>query len=175
MADGTFVILRARTAKIWRPPSGFSWGKLIYSFEAAVKVAHIGSIMPAHHAINGVPCHANYWLLQEVARKEWGFDGFFTSDSGDIPEAIHAGGDWTHCDATSPGDAAVRALKAGVDVELPGELYKGSLLSAIKADTVSMDVVDRAARRVLTLNSGCSVLSRQQPPLARWTRPSSRF
>jgi len=40
--------------------------------ESAVKIAHAGSIMPAHHALNGVPCHANSWLLDTLLRKEWG-------------------------------------------------------------------------------------------------------
>jgi beta-glucosidase len=120
-------------------------------FEAAVKEAHVGSIMPAHHAINGVPCHANPWLLQEVLRNEWGFQGFVTSDSGDIPKLFALSPDWAHRYATSPEDAAARALNAGVDMELPGDLYKNYLFNDIKAGTVSMDVLDRAVRRVLTL------------------------
>ncbi len=48
--------------------------------------------MPAHHALNGVPCHANSWLLDTVLRKEWGFDGFVTSDMGDISKLGTGGG-----------------------------------------------------------------------------------
>jgi beta-glucosidase len=120
-------------------------------FEAAVREAHLGSIMPAHHAINGVPCHANAWLLQDVLRNEWGFDGFVTSDSGDIPKLFTLGGDWAHRYATSPEDAAARALNAGVDMELPGDLYKNFLIGDLKTGAVSLATVNRAVRRVLTL------------------------
>jgi beta-glucosidase len=120
-------------------------------FEAAIKEAHAGSIMPAHHAINGVPCHANAWLLQDVLRDEWGFDGFVTSDSGDIPKLFTLGGDWAHRYATSPEDAAARALNAGVDMELPGDLYKNFLIGDLKTGAVSLATLDRAVRRVLML------------------------
>ena len=119
-------------------------------FEAAVKEAHLGAVMPAHHALNGVPCHVNTWLLDEVLRKEWGFDGFVISDMGDIPKIYSLAEDWAHLYATSPADAAVRAFKAGVDMELVGDLYKG-LPDAVKSGRVSQAEVDRAVRRVLTL------------------------
>jgi beta-glucosidase len=119
-------------------------------FEAAVKEAHVGSIMPAHHAINGVPCHANSWLLDDVLRKEWGFDGFMISDMSDIPKLFELGPDWAHRFATSPEDAAVRAFKAGVDMELVGSLYKG-FVNSVKTGKVTQAEIDRAAGRVLTL------------------------
>jgi beta-glucosidase len=112
-------------------------------FEAAVKEAGTRSIMPGHHGLNGVPCHANSWLLDTVLRKEWGFDGFVTSDMGDIPKL--AGG---HKYVPSSDDAAVAALVAGVDMELVGNIYK-SLPGSISAGKLSMDVLDRAALRVL--------------------------
>jgi beta-glucosidase len=112
-------------------------------FEAAVKEAHAGSIMPAHHGLNGVPCHANAWLLDTVLRREWGFDGFVTSDMGDIPKL--AGG---HKYVRTPADAAIAALTAGVDMELIGNVYK-TLPDSIRAGKLSVDVLDRAALRVL--------------------------
>jgi len=113
-------------------------------FEAAVKEAHTGSIMPAHHALNGVPCHMNSWLLDTVLRQEWGFDGFVTSDMGDIPKL--AGG---HKMAHDETESAVFALSAGVDMELVGRLYMGNLLKALKAGKIPISVIDEAARRVL--------------------------
>ena len=118
-------------------------------FEAAVKEAHVGCIMPAHHAINGVPCHANSWLLDDVLRKEWGFDGFLISDMSDITKLYSLGGDWAHRYATSPEDAAVRAFKAGVDMELVGNLYKG-FINSVKTGKVTLAEIDRSAGRVLT-------------------------
>jgi beta-glucosidase len=114
-------------------------------FEAAVKEAKTGSIMPAHHALNGVPCHANVWLLDTVLRKEWGFRGFITSDMGDIPKV--AGG---HKYAKDARDAAVKCLRAGVDMELVGNLYMKDLKQALADGEISEDVVNQAVRRVLT-------------------------
>lgn len=113
-------------------------------FEAAVKEAMTGSIMPAHHALNGVPCHANSWLLDTVLRKEWGFQGFTTSDMGDIPKV--AGG---HKYAADAQDAAVKALTAGVDMELVGNLYMKDLSKALADGKIAMEIVDKAATRVL--------------------------
>jgi beta-glucosidase len=112
-------------------------------FEAAVKEAHTGSIMPAHHGLNGVPCHANAWLLDTVLRQQWGFDGFVTSDMGDIPQL--AGG---HKYVRTAADAAIAALTAGVDMELVGNVYK-TLPDSIRVGKLSVDVLDRAALRVL--------------------------
>jgi beta-glucosidase len=119
-------------------------------FEAAVKEARVGAVMPAHHAINGVPCHANPWLLEKVLRKEWGFDGFVISDMGDIPKLYSLGGDWAHRYARDPDDAAIRAFTSGVDMELVGDLYK-RLPAAIRSGRVSAGAFDSSVRRVLTL------------------------
>lgn len=115
-------------------------------FEAAIKQAHAGSIMPAHHQLNGVPCHANSWLLDDVLRKEWGFDGYITSDMGDIPKlsARHLYG------INGEKDATLLALKAGVDMELIGSSYKG-LVNAVKEGKIPKELVDRSVRRVLKL------------------------
>jgi len=118
-------------------------------FEAAVKVARAESIMPAHHAINGVPSHANRWLLQQVLRKEWGFTGYVTSDMGDIPKLF----DGHHYAASYP-EAAIMALEAGVDMELEGgpvsnHVFAQSLAEAVRHGTLPIAVLDRAVMRVL--------------------------
>jgi beta-glucosidase len=118
-------------------------------FEAAVKVAHAEAIMPAHHAINGVPSHANAWLLRDVLRKEWGFEGFTVSDMGDIPKLYDG-----HRYAQSYEDTAVMALNAGVDQELEGgaiadHVYAKYLGQALQEGKVSMATIDAAVSRVL--------------------------
>jgi beta-glucosidase len=118
-------------------------------FEAAIKTAGAESIMPAHHAINGVPSHANTWLLQQVLRKEWGFEGYVTSDMGDIPKLADG-----HGYAASPEDAAVMSLKAGVDMELEGgpiedHLYARYLADAMERGTLSKALFEAAVTRVL--------------------------
>ncbi|SFS20413.1 beta-glucosidase [Granulicella pectinivorans] len=118
-------------------------------FEAAVMVAHAESLMPAHHAINGVPSHASAWLLRDVLRKEWGFEGFTVSDMGDIPKLYDG-----HGYARSFSDAAARALNAGVDQELEGgpvseHVYAKYFGKALKDGTVSIGAINAAASRVL--------------------------
>lgn len=120
-------------------------------FEAAVKVARTGSIMPAHHSIHGVPCHANSWLLQTVLRDEWGFDGFVTSDMGDIPKLGTGGGYGGYRMVLGDQESAVAALNAGVDMELIGKHYMKDLPEAIAKGQVSMATVDRSVARVLRL------------------------
>ena len=82
-------------------------------FEAAVKEAGVGSIMPAHHELNGVPCHVNSYLLSDVLRCELGFDGLIVSDNNDILRAhtyLHYG--------KSVNDVLREALELGVATEL---------------------------------------------------------
>jgi len=117
-------------------------------FEAAVKEAGTMSIMPAHHALNGVPCHMNSWLLQTLLRGEWGFQGFVTSDMGDITK-IGVGGGYGGYRVVKDDEASViAAIKAGVDVELAGK-HNQKLVKAVRDGKISEQVIDRAAARVL--------------------------
>lgn len=117
-------------------------------FEAAVKVAKTRSIMPAHHAINGVPCHANSDLLQNVLRDEWGFQGFVTSDMDDINKIYNGGGFNGYHYAKDTPEACILALRAGVDMELVGKYYK-DIPKWVKEGKISEEVINRAAERVL--------------------------
>ena len=93
-------------------------------FEAVVRRAGVGGIMPAHHSLNRVPCHANDWLLGDVLRKDWGFDGVVVSDMMDIPKIYAVPGDANDDDfhqhrvAQSVEEAGYLAVRAGVDMEL---------------------------------------------------------
>lgn len=118
-------------------------------FEAAVKLARTGSIMPAHHSIHGVPCHANDWLLQSLLREEWGFQGFVTSDMGDIPKLGTGGGYGGYRMVPGDKESAIASLNAGVDMELIGKHYMKDLPSAIAKGQVAIATVNRSAARVL--------------------------
>lgn len=117
-------------------------------FEAAVKVAKTRSVMPAHHAINGIPCHANGYLLQQVLHNEWGFKGFVTSDMDDINKIYNGGGFNGYHYARNTPEACIMALEAGVDMELVGKYYK-DIPTWINEGKISMKVIDRAVERVL--------------------------
>jgi len=119
-------------------------------FEAAITVARAESIMPAHHPINGVPCHANPWLLGTLLRGDWGFDGFVTSDMSDVSKL-----EWGHHYAVGADhSAAALALNAGVDMELAGSgptdhVYWTELPGDLAKGLVTQATIDRAVTRVL--------------------------
>ncbi len=126
-------------------------------FEAAVKEARTGSIMPAHHALNRIPCHVNKWLLQDVLRKEWGFDGFITSDFADIAKNYNYDVASGHYIARSFEEAGAMSLVAGVDMELMGTVpwdaprrtYGAQMVEGVKAGRIPVEAVDIAVRNVL--------------------------
>jgi beta-glucosidase len=113
-------------------------------FEAAVKEAHVGSLMPSYNEIDGVPSHANRWMLHDVLRGEWGFDGTIVSDWQAIPEL-----DRLHHVAADQADAARIALDATVDVDLPDGVTYPHLVDEVKAGRVKVSAIDAAVRRLL--------------------------
>ncbi len=118
-------------------------------FEAAVKTARTGSIMPGHHSIHGVPCHANTWLLGTVLREEWGFDGFITSDMGDIPKLGTGGGYGGYLFVPGDRESATASLNAGVDMELVGNHYMKDIPAAVDQGNVTLATINRSAARIL--------------------------
>lgn len=118
----------------------------LHPFEAAVVLGGARSMMHGYHELDGVPCAADRHLLTELLRDEWGFEGTVVSDYF----AIRQLADYHQVAETAP-EAAVLALEAGVDVELPGtDCFGSPLLAAIRTGTASMSSLDTAVRRVLT-------------------------
>ncbi|PTX18863.1 beta-glucosidase [Pontibacter mucosus] len=114
-------------------------------FLAAVKAGAL-SVMTAYNSIDGVPCSSNEYLLSDLLRDEWGFDGFTVSDLGSISGLVGS-----HRVAATPVEAAALAINAGLDADLSGYGYDKHLLEAIKSRQVSMAILDRAVSRVLRL------------------------
>lgn len=114
------------------------------AFEACVKEGGAASTMAAYNAINGVPCTCNGWLLTDVLRKDWGFDGYVVSDCGGVYQ-IYA----SHRYASSKKEAAALALKAGLDLECGDTAYLEPLEDALAEGLVTIEDIDRAAGRVL--------------------------
>lgn len=129
-------------------PGNFSERQLrevfFYPFEIAVREAQVMSVMPSYNEIDGVPSHANKWLLQNILREEWGFDGLIVSDYFGINELVTR-----HHVAANPAAAAKRALEAGVDLELPHTQCNETLLQQIKDGLVSEATLDKAVARIL--------------------------
>jgi beta-glucosidase len=114
-------------------------------FRAAVTAGEAASVMAAYHAVDGRPCHASEWLLTEVLREEWGFEGTVVSDGRGIDTLVEP-----HAVAATPRAAGVQAILAGVDVELPETACFGErLVAAVRDGAVPERVVDRAVRRHL--------------------------
>lgn len=114
------------------------------SFEAAVKEAGLLSIMAAYNEIDGIPCHLNKWLLTDVLRGEWGFDGVVVSDYGALIMVQQQ-----HSVAEDAIDATSQGLNAGMDIELPGARVYKYIPEALERGTLTPEVVDESVRRVL--------------------------
>jgi beta-glucosidase len=113
-------------------------------FEAAVKEASLFSIMPAYHEIDGVPVHANKFMLDTLLRKEWGFQGTVVSDYYAMTELFAR-----HKVAADKADAAKQALEAGLDVELPDMDVNKTLVEQVKAGKIPESLIDQAVSRIL--------------------------
>jgi beta-glucosidase len=125
-------------------------------FEAVVRDAGLVSIMNAYHEIDGVPCAANHWLLTDVLRDEWGFDGTVVADYFSVKQLFEY-----HRVVASPMAAAATALNAGLDVELPGtDCYSDALASALDQGLVTQDAIDEAVRRLLVTKFGLGLFER---------------
>jgi beta-glucosidase len=111
-------------------------------YQAAVE-AGAGTVMSAFNSLNGVPASANPFLLTEILRREWGFNGFVISDYNAVRELIN------HGVALDSATAARKAFTAGVDVDMMSHLYDTQLPELIRSGQVPMSVVDEAVRRVL--------------------------
>lgn len=117
----------------------------LFPFEAAIKTAAAGSVMNAYHDIDGIPCASSRKLLTDILRGEWGFDGVVVSDYWSI-KMLHK----EHKVAASMQEAGIKALEAGLDIELPeAECYGEKLVDAVNDGLISESVIDQAVKRHL--------------------------
>ncbi len=107
------------------------------------------TIMTSYNSIDGIPCTGNNFLLTDILRGQWGFDGFVFSDLGSI-EGLAT----THRMAPDIQYAAAIALQAGLDVDLGGKAFGNNLKQALEDDLVTMADIDRAVANVLALKFG---------------------
>ncbi len=111
-------------------------------YRAAIE-AGAGSVMSSFNLVDGVPATANRWLLDDVLRKQWKFDGFVATDYGSIGEMMPhgVGGDLKR--------ASAMALNAGTDMDMCSVGFLGTLEQSVKDGTVSEETINTACRRVL--------------------------
>ena len=120
------------------------WDFYLPPFHAAVR-AGVGVIMPAFEEIGGTPAHASDWLLGDVLRARWGFQGLVVSDWGGIGELV------PHGVAATTGAAGILALRAGVDIDMSDAVYADSLAQAVRSGRVAQSFVDSAVLHVLRI------------------------
>lgn len=129
-------------------------------FEMAIVAAGAGSVMNSYSDVDGVPAAADSWLLTDLLRGEWGFTGTVVSDYGAVAFLATM-----HRVAADTDDAGARALTAGVDVELPDTLGFGAgLVERVRRGDVPEDLIDRAARRLLTQKAELGLLDADWTP-----------
>jgi Beta-glucosidase-related glycosidases len=110
-------------------------------YQAAVE-AGVGSVMASFNEVDGVPATGSKWLMTDVLRKQWGFDGFVVTDYTGINEMIdHGMGDQQ--------TVAALALNAGVDMDMVSDAFSGTLKKSVEEGKVSAAVIDAACRRIL--------------------------
>ncbi len=145
-------------------------------FEAAVKKAKVGCIMPGHQDFNGVPCHMNTWLLKDILRGELGFDGFLVSDNNDVGRL-----QTMHYITETRAEAAILGLKAGVDMDLvikkPLHLY--AYHSTVLKDTLEKNpelvkYIDKAATRILTAKHNLGLFDKAPKTIAEDVQVSKK-
>jgi beta-glucosidase len=119
-------------------------------FKACIVEGQAQAIMSAYNAVNGVPCTGNPWLLTDLLRDAWGFDGYVVTDCGAISHMLDR-----HRYVGTPEEAAALAINAGVNLECGScgtieQVLQKHLIPALEQGLVSTAAVDHAVTRVLT-------------------------
>jgi beta-glucosidase len=117
--------------------------------------------MASYNEIDGIPSHANNWLLNGVLRGEWGYQGAVVSDYYGIRELVTR-----HKLYSQVKDAAERAIKSGVDIETPDPESYAHLPELVRDGRLPMALVDQAVRRVLTLKFEAGLFENPYPDVA---------
>lgn len=127
---GTVDMSRQRMYNEYFPP-----------YKAAVD-AGVGSVMASFNEVDGIPATANKWLMDDVLRKQWGFNGFVVTDYTGINEMVdHGIGDLQ--------EVSARALQAGIDMDMVGEGLLTTLEKSLQEKKITMAMIDQACRRIL--------------------------
>ncbi|MGI8771021.1 MAG: glycoside hydrolase family 3 N-terminal domain-containing protein [Acidobacteriaceae bacterium] len=126
-------------------------------YKAAIDAGAV-SVMSAFNALNGVPSSANPFLLTEVLRKDWGFDGLVVSDWGSVRELI------AHSIAADGAGAAQKAVTAGVDMDMQSDLYRSRLPALVQNGQVPASVIDEAVRRILRVKFAMGLFEHPYAP-----------
>ncbi len=120
---------------------------MLKSFEPAIRQGHAMGVMAAYHEIDGIPVTDDPFLLKDILRGEWGFQGFVLSDAGAIKRLYTV-----HHVAASPKDASCMAIRSGVDMQFfdfAPDVFEKAIVDCVHEGTLSMADLDRAAGSIL--------------------------
>lgn len=120
------------------------WNTYLPSFEAGVK-AGVATVMSGFNDISGVPASANHYTLTEILKEKWNLKGFVVSDWNSVKQLVPQGV------AGSNKEATLKAITAGVDMDMADQLYLEHISDLVKEDKLSMNRIDDAVSRVLRL------------------------
>jgi len=121
----------------------------LYVFEKAFREAHARGVMAAYHEIDGIPCISSEWLLTDLLRKEWDFDGMVVTDLGAIRRLQQP-----HYTAANPKEAVTQAVNAGLDMQFydyEHDVFQTSVVEAVKDGSLPTAKLDRAVAAVLRI------------------------
>jgi beta-glucosidase len=122
----------------------------LYPFKEAIQKGGAMSVMASYNEIDGVPSHASKWLLRDVLRGEWDFNGFVVSDYFAITELNERAEAISHGLAKDKNEAALLALKAGVNIELPDQKCYPNLVKLVQDGIVEESLIDELVVSLLT-------------------------
>lgn len=138
----TTMIPEAELRNIYLPP-----------YKALVK-ANVQTIMSAFNDLNGIPASGNEFTLRQVLRNEWHFKGFVVSDWGAIEEMINHG----YC--KDGAEAALKAITAGVDMEMVSRTYMNNLAVLVKENKLNISYIDNAVKYILRVKYNMGLFDR---------------
>lgn len=102
--------------------------------------------MMSHNELNGIPCHTNSWLMNDVLRKEWGFKGFVVSDWMDIEHCVDQ-----HRTAANNKEAFYQSIMAGMDMHMHGPEWQTAVVELVREGRIPESRIDESVRRILTV------------------------
>lgn len=107
--------------------------------------ARAATLMVAHNEVNGIPCHTNKWLMQDILRKEWKWPGFIVSDWMDLEHIWEV-----HKTASSMKEAFFQAINAGLDMHMQGIHWQDMVRELVREGRISEERINLSVRRILT-------------------------
>lgn len=130
-------------------------------FRKAVKEANVYAVMPSYNEVDGVPAHANHFLLTQVLRDEWEFPGYVFSDYGGASQLYNF-----HLIAKDKAEAAERAVTAGLDLEAARPDIYPHLIQLVKEGRIPESLIDRSVRRILSAKFKAGLFEKPYPDAA---------